>query len=762
MASRKSGVSIQPPNNHENLLGGNCQVAGNVGSTNEKITMVDEQLTQHAMANKYSNESPFRGYDATLSQNPNRVVQTSRYMLQQFLQKVDNSNSVVAGNMPIRSVDITTSHQLNQPSLQGFGLKLAPPMQQQPTSDNLWTSPTSVDIKPSDISVPEGDQRQLPSTPGSTPSSGYPSRSSPFYSSDAGNTGLSSGCLPQIKSLGQQYPAAEPKSAPVNSLPQQSLQGTATMFKNVWTNISAQRLGGIQHNKITPNILQSMMFPSTVGDSTLRGSPKDDYQRMRVENLSDAATTTANSESQEIKQVVENDGRPTSSDIPNVDQMGGILSGKENALQRPLMQQSIINSSQGENMAANFPNVSSSFNKVSTDGGINLHGSPAPSNSLQLNYSLLHQMRSMKPVGSGPENTSGKRLKTTDVSCDASQVEWTAAERAPYGENNPVRLCTDNTEVPRISNSLPSDEILRFAPRNSEEITSTMPSHVQLRELPSTSNDMATARTDLQNQCSSLGTSSTENLIESSDRLRINPQISPWLQHGSYRNGQNLAMYSARKTASPYNHPKVPWSMDNSSVAGHGLDGSISVGPAIPSGLKLSSAAGRPKKRKFKAPVLVSWNQIIEGHQKLTDMSTLGMDWPEATNRLMEKVEDEADIQEDALILYLPRKRLILTSRLIQQLLPAIPAAFLRAQAVTMYQSATYTIAKLTIEDACSMASNLSLDTGALISSGDKSSEQTENNKMRDRFVKDVELFIARFKKIENDFVRCVQLFSLP
>ncbi|KAL5226150.1 hypothetical protein ABZP36_012789 [Zizania latifolia] len=713
--------SIQPPNNQQNLLGGNCQVTGNMVSANEKIAMVGEQLnSQHAMANSYSNEVHFGGYDATLLQNPNRVVPTSQQMLQQFLQKVDNSNAVVAGNMPIKSADITTAHQRNQPLLHGFGLKLAPPTQQQATSGNLWTSHTSVDIKPPDNSVPEEDQRQLPSTPGLTLSSGHPSRSSPFYS-DTDNTEQSSSCLPQIKSLGQQYPVAESKLASVNSLSQQPLQGTAaTLFKNVWTNISAQRLGVIQHNKITPNVLQSLMFPNTVGDSNLQSSLTDDYQRMRVENPSDAATTTTNSESQEIKRAVENDAKSTSSEMPNADQMGDILSGGQNSLQRPMIQQGIINPSQGEN-------ITSSFNEVSTCSGINLHGSPTPLNSQQKQYSLLHQMQAMKPVDIDPVNTSGKRLKTTETI-------------------HQTRLCTDNTEAPRVSNSLPSDvQMLSFAPRNSEEITSTMPRQVHLRELPS--NDMATAQTDLQNQCSSLGTSSTENF----DGFTVNPQISYWLQHGSYRNGQNLAIYNARKAATPYNHPKVPWSMENSSVAGRGLD--CSVGPEMPCGLKVSSVVRRPKKRKFKAPMLVSWNQIIEGNQKLIDMSTLGMDWAQATNRISE-VEDEADIQEDAPVLHLPHKRLILTSRLIQQLLPVIPAAILRAQAVSMYQSATYTAAKLTIGDACSMASYSSGDTGTLISSGDKLSEQTGNiDEMKYEFVKAVELFIGRFKKMENNFV---------
>jgi len=45
---------------------------------------------------------------------------------------------------------------------------------------------------------------------------------------------------------------------------------------------------------------------------------------------------------------------------------------------------------------------------------------------------------------------------------------------------------------------------------------------------------------------------------------------------------------------------------------------------------------------------------------------------------------------------------------LIQQLLPAIPSAILRAQAVSAYESATYTLSMLTLRDACSMASSSS------------------------------------------------------
>lgn len=113
--------------------------------------------------------------------------------------------------------------------------------------------------------------------------------------------------------------------------------------------------------------------------------------------------------------------------------------------------------------------------------------------------------------------------------------------------------------------------------------------------------------------------------------------------------------------------------------------------------------------------------------------STTEMDWAWAANRLMEKVsrallflpfrswaqqslfgtelsfkkqaEDDAENLEDVPVNYLWRKRLRLTTRLIQQILPAIPAKVLKAQAASAYEGVTYNIAMFTLGDACNMAS---------------------------------------------------------
>ncbi|AQK58728.1 hypothetical protein ZEAMMB73_Zm00001d053092 [Zea mays] len=101
------------------------------------------------------------------------------------------------------------------------------------------------------------------------------------------------------------------------------------------------------------------------------------------------------------------------------------------------------------------------------------------------------------------------------------------------------------------------------------------------------------------------------------------------------------------------------------------------------------------------------------------------------------------------------KKRLILTSQLIQQLLPAIPATILRGQAVSTYGSATYTLSMLTLRDACSMVASLSSSYNSCSPVEDENnpSEQTSAKKMEDRVSKVVEVFAGRIQKMENDFI---------
>jgi len=127
------------------------------------------------------------------------------------------------------------------------------------------------------------------------------------------------------------------------------------------------------------------------------------------------------------------------------------------------------------------------------------------------------------------------------------------------------------------------------------------------------------------------------------------------------------------------------------------------------------------------------------------------MDWAWAANRLIKKSEDDPESLEDALVNYLPRKRLIMTTKLIQEVFPAIPARVLRAQAVSAYESATYNIAMVTLGDTCIISSD---NSRALTDNENNPSEQrTSAKQMEDKLSKVVEVFVGRIRKMENDYL---------
>lgn len=64
------------------------------------------------------------------------------------------------------------------------------------------------------------------------------------------------------------------------------------------------------------------------------------------------------------------------------------------------------------------------------------------------------------------------------------------------------------------------------------------------------------------------------------------------------------------------------------------------------------------------------------------------------------------------------RRRLVLTTLLLQQLIPSVPARFLSADATASYESLTYFIAKLVLGDACSLVSCSGNDSHMLLSNG--------------------------------------------
>ncbi|XP_068653794.1 uncharacterized protein [Aristolochia californica] len=68
-------------------------------------------------------------------------------------------------------------------------------------------------------------------------------------------------------------------------------------------------------------------------------------------------------------------------------------------------------------------------------------------------------------------------------------------------------------------------------------------------------------------------------------------------------------------------------------------------------------------------------------------LSEAELDWAQAKNRHAEKLEDEAEMFEDGLYIPRPRRGLILNPQLVQQLLRALPAAILSADATSEYET---------------------------------------------------------------------------
>nr|GEV40307.1 histone deacetylase 9-like [Tanacetum cinerariifolium] len=79
------------------------------------------------------------------------------------------------------------------------------------------------------------------------------------------------------------------------------------------------------------------------------------------------------------------------------------------------------------------------------------------------------------------------------------------------------------------------------------------------------------------------------------------------------------------------------------------------------------------------------------------------MEWSEATNRLMEKVEDDGELIEDV-----PRanRRIILSTQLMQQVLPSPPTTVLSRDSTLSYESVTFYAARLALGNACNLVSS--------------------------------------------------------
>ncbi|KAG6745878.1 hypothetical protein POTOM_050388 [Populus tomentosa] len=390
-----------------------------------------------------------------------------------------------------------------------------------------------------------------------------------------------------------------------------------------------------------------------------------------------------------------------------------------------------------------------------------------PNNTLHQNYSLLHQMQSMENAGLNHGNRSLNRFKSPDGSVDP-QLVATQGDQQFYGLNNMVRDASANdTSIP------PGDsKMLSFSGKTADTNDTNSPSKEVL----------AFSRNDSQSSAKSNGEVSVRG-----EHSQISPQMAPsWFdQYGTFKNGQILRMHDAQRTVTvktselPFatGRPDDPLhahsliEQGNASAASHfGIVQKSSTRPSVacenfsspqslqPDSADVSLVVVRPKKRKSSISELLTWHkEVMHCPQRLQNISVAEVDWAQATNRLTEKVEDEVEMVEDGLPVLRSKRRLILTTQLMQMLLRPPMASILSADAVLHYENAAYFVARSTLGDACSSLSFTGRDPPAPSNSGDHLPEKIKTSeKISDQyFSKVMEDLISRTRKLESDLLRC-------
>ncbi|EEF47774.1 conserved hypothetical protein [Ricinus communis] len=753
---------------------------------------------------------------AVYSYATSKTTPSSQNMLE-LLHKVDQSRehgnaahfSSSDCNQPSQMHEAKNSagsvyHQQHQSSTsQGFGLRLAPPSQLLPIQDHAFSSQSpsqtinslssthvasevgggmghpwsasSIQVLPPGETSQGESRNNISGTNGQTGknlqgnfaagfSPGYPySRSLvqnqqsydivPNMSrSTSQNSVASSGEMPQLsnnnqnnaKDSSQQFPILESVSAPQGS----TVSGTslenasAKMSPAMWNGVSAQqRLFGSHPFKVSSNIFKSNLQPNNDSETTSPSSQKVEGYNIQMigKDPSESGACSGDSHAAKGDQAQQN----TPENDPAQTKMS-ISQGKE-SVSDPIVSSSVSD-----------PN--------STQREIEAFGrSLRPNNILHQNYTLMHQAQSVKNADIDPGNRSLKRFRGPDGPLDAQQVGNHEAQQF-YAQSNMVRDASGHCASipPRDS------KMLSFSSKSTDVRDTSIPSKDAL----------------------AFGQNDTQNLANSNavpvrnQNSLISPQMAPsWFdQHGTFKNGQVLPFHDAQRPATmkamelPFSsgrpssslHAQGPLEQRNAIAANacqHALVHKSSTSsiasedissPQLmsPDAVNMRLAALRPKKRKTATSELVPWHkQVLSDLPMLQNISSAELDWAQAANRLTEKVEDEAEMLEDGPPVFRSKRRLLLTTQLMQLLFRPPSASVLSADAIPHYESVVHFLARATLGDTCSTLACAGSD-NSMSSSGSLVPVKTFERISDQYFSKVVEDLISRARKLENDLLR--------
>ncbi|KAL9156031.1 hypothetical protein ABFS82_09G045900 [Erythranthe guttata] len=411
-------------------------------------------------------------------------------------------------------------------------------------------------------------------------------------------------------------------------------------------------------------------------------------------------------------------------------------------------------------------------NPVSTQKDIEAFGRSLRPNSFSpQNYSLLNQIEALKDGEIDPSNRVAKRIKGSG---NITDVRQSALDPGRQNEHNALVGDTlgSSTETPSQDSKL-----LGFS-----RPADILPSKIYQQENQAAKDVTGLSRDVSQTYpCNDYMTSVVPN------HPKISPQMAPsWFnQYGTFKNGQMLQVYDAHKvtplrpvetpftlgksssgldvlnseekgTAAPVDACQIINSDQNSTPSSVVNQCFSSIQSSQPNAVGQNLVSSRSKKRKTATSELHPWHkEISEGSLNLWTLSMAEADWNKAANSLSEKVEDDGvELYEDGPPSLRSKRRLILTTHLMQQLLRPAPAAILSADARSSYEIVAYSVSRIALGDACSKVSCSShLDSPSdgmnLLLSKGRSSKRNGGH-----YAEVTEKLMGQAKKLENDLSR--------
>ncbi|KAK9116489.1 hypothetical protein Sjap_015436 [Stephania japonica] len=707
----------------------------------------------------------------------------------ELLNNRANISGQIGSESPESSVQVNSSGTFTLPYSRDQARQFLPSVSGQVTSNLSAISSSDglashLRIMPDAHKAVLTDQSALGSLPGSA------GRTAPFNitqsvaASKPLNDSLSYG-IP-----GEHLPILESVPISQSSISGKSQQGAfSSILHNVWTNVSAQqhRTGGLQQ-KIPPNSFHSFNPSNSNSERALVDASKPPQGTRKGGSGSDFGPCSIISE--QFAYGEEHSGIESyRQHMPAEKVNPSAIQGHESLVKHQQDAKSSVSGSfivpphqefdRGRygkdpvlvSQSDNAPQRDSSATSAGRD--MDALGRSLKQQSMHHNYSLLHQVQAFKAVEADPNMRSGKRFKATDSGSDAQQFMAKSGPQSLDGYNNVIR---DVDEQDAAAQRPTGDgTMLSFSSEGRDNHSTGTPSNLGHGGLPS-QDVVAFGRNESHNH------SSHPSGTARSESAQVSPQMAPsWFeQYGSFKNGQILPIYDTSRTAKPalhqllygkmpenvHTHPAVQQQVSIvgashggvciTAVSAFGASEQGSPAHSLPSEANDQSLALlRPRKRKTETLGLLPWHkEIINGSERLQSVSMAEQDWAQAANRLIEKVEDEAEM-DDGLLPIRPRRRLIFTTQLMHQLFRPPSASILSADVKSNYETVTYYIAKLALGEACglitsSRSESCSSAPNENIIPGSKTSDRISDQ----YFSKVVEDFIGRARKLEANLVR--------